>query len=120
MDDYLADQSKEPSLPRSDLIDEVCTRFEAAWKAGERPKIEEFLPTPSASMQPEPIHELLLALVAYDLEWLWKTAFEKSSQKTPADGFAAMIEHKTPAAISPDAGQFPDQPRLTGTPSRRR
>src|SRR5262249_4313614 len=25
-------------------VDQVCTRFEAAWKAGERPRVEDYLP----------------------------------------------------------------------------
>jgi serine/threonine-protein kinase len=33
----------DPSFSAQDRIDEACDRFEAAWKAGERPRIENFL-----------------------------------------------------------------------------
>jgi hypothetical protein len=46
-------------------IDQVCDHFEAAWKAGQRPRIEDYL-----ADTPEPGHGLLLCeLVALETAW---------------------------------------------------
>ena len=39
-----------PVPPLTDRVDEACDRFEAAWLAGARPRIEDYLP---ASAGPE-------------------------------------------------------------------
>jgi hypothetical protein len=52
----------EPSdaLPVSQLlkIDAICARFEAAWKAGEQPKVEDYLGTTPEPQRAELQHEL--------------------------------------------------------------
>jgi tetratricopeptide (TPR) repeat protein len=48
-------------LPVADMqqIDAACDRFEAAWRAGERPRIEAFLCQLSGPTQPRLFHDLL-------------------------------------------------------------
>jgi tetratricopeptide (TPR) repeat protein len=46
-------------------VDEVCLRFEAAWQAGERPRIEDYLAGVEASERPVFLRELLLLDLEY-------------------------------------------------------
>ena len=58
MSDYLS--NGEYSAPaRLARQDNVCDRFEAAWKAGQRPPLERFLGKLPPSEQPELLRELL-------------------------------------------------------------
>jgi hypothetical protein len=52
-----ASQRENPSVSLSvqQRVDEVCVRFEDAWRAGQRPRIEDFLGEVS-----EPEHSFLL------------------------------------------------------------
>src|SRR5436309_4652691 len=62
-----ADRSEVPepsSLSQDRRINEVCESFEAAWRAGDRPRIED-----SLGATPEPERSALLAeLLALELE----------------------------------------------------
>lgn len=40
-------------------LEEICDRFEAAWKSGQRPRLEEFLPDQSEPARAEFLYELL-------------------------------------------------------------
>src|SRR4051812_34123521 len=46
-------------------IDEACDRFEAAWKAGSRPRLEDYLGEFLAAGQPQLLRELLILELAY-------------------------------------------------------
>jgi hypothetical protein len=46
-------------------VDAACLRFEAAWTAGERPRIEDFLETSPASERPALLRELLRLELEY-------------------------------------------------------
>jgi serine/threonine-protein kinase len=46
-------------------VDRVCVRFEAAWKAGQRPRIEEYLASVEPSERPVFLRELLLLDLDY-------------------------------------------------------
>ena len=71
--------SNPPSF--SAEIDAICDRFEAAWKVGERPRIEDyFLPQADAATQ----RQLLVELVKLDLGYRWQRASDRD---------AATIEH---------------------------
>lgn len=64
-DSPLATASKKPEL-QSDLIDQVCDRFEAAVRAGQRPRIEDYL-----NQYPQLDRRVLLQeLVALEVELL--------------------------------------------------
>ncbi len=74
MGDESVGQGGPQSELRSGLIDEACSRFEAAWQTGQQPQIEEFLPTASPDTSDRALLNLLVQLVGIDLEWRWKTA----------------------------------------------
>ncbi len=74
MGDTPAEQGGERSDLPSALIDETCSRFEAAWQAGQEPRIEDFLPAQSPDRGEAARRSLLVNLVGIDLEWRWKTA----------------------------------------------
>ena len=62
-------------------IDAICDRFEAAWKAGQEPKIEDhLLPQADAAAR----RQLLVELVKLDLGYRWQRASDRD---------AATIEH---------------------------
>jgi serine/threonine-protein kinase len=52
-------------LSRADKVDEVCTRFEAAWKAGNRPRIEDYLAGVDGAVRLEAWRELIELDVHY-------------------------------------------------------
>jgi WD40 repeat protein/serine/threonine protein kinase len=54
-------------LSRADKVDEVCTRFEAAWKAGNRPRIEDYLAGVEGAVILEALRELIELDVHYRL-----------------------------------------------------
>jgi len=60
-------------------IDVVCERFEDAWQSDSPPRIEEYLEGASLP-EPEAARELLVELVALDLEYRWRRA---SAEATP-------------------------------------
>jgi serine/threonine-protein kinase len=61
MSDEPAMKPERLSLEDADRVDQVCDRFEAAWRAGGRPRIEDFLGDASAAIRTALLHELLSA-----------------------------------------------------------
>ena len=59
MSDESADQGGQRSELRSELIAEVCSRFETAWQTSQPPRIEEFLPPESPDMTGATLRDLL-------------------------------------------------------------
>ena len=53
------------------LIDRACDRFEAVWKSGQQPRIEEYL-SELAGESPPHVRQLLIELVMVDMEWRWR------------------------------------------------
>ena len=90
---------------RSGFIDEACSRFETAWRAGLPPRIEDFLPVESADKSGATLLNLLAQLVGIDLEWRWKTA------ETPAETQTFAGQEACPAA-SGSSVAFSRRPRL--------
>ena len=89
--------SEPPS--RDGLIDAVCDRFEAAWKANEHPRIEDYLEGPPAAAGIVP--ELLPQLVMVDLEYRWRAA-----------GPAALSPETEGQSAPTHAGALPPRHRL--------
>jgi len=54
-----------PSATLMERVDEVCDRFEHAWKAGQRPRIEDYIGDEAEPARSALLHELLAA----ELEW---------------------------------------------------
>ncbi len=89
----------------SGLIDDVCSRFEAAWQTGQQPRIEEFLPAESPNKSGATLRNLLVHLVGIDLEWRWKTADMAARQQTVA-------EQPAYPDVSESTVLLPHRPRL--------
>ncbi len=107
MSDESAGQGGVRSESQSALIDETCSRFETAWRAGQQPRIEDFLPAESPDKTEAAQRSLLVHLVGIDLEWRWKTA--------AAPGETLPVAPNSPRPY-PGEGQgvraFPLRPRL--------
>ena len=73
--------SRYRSESRSRRIDEACRRFEDAWKAGQPPRIEDYLPDEVADNKAL-LRELLVQLVAIDLEFHWRSVAEAAIEDT--------------------------------------
>ena len=60
-------QSLWESLPASvaEKVNEICDRFESAWKAGTRPRLEEYLKNTSEPERTALLRELILVELAY-------------------------------------------------------
>src|SRR4051794_702032 len=56
---------EELPLSLAERVEEVCAAFETAWKAGQRPRIEDFLGDTSAPEHVALVRELLLLEVYY-------------------------------------------------------
>jgi serine/threonine-protein kinase len=84
--------SWSPALAQQ--IDQICNRFEAAWKAGERPRIENFLNQIAEPQQNALFSELLALELAYRCRLGEKPALEYYSQVFPqfADVIVAALE----------------------------
>ena len=72
----------------SGMIDDACSRFEAAWQTGQQPRIEDFLPAETPDISRVTLREILVSLVGIDLEWRWKKACEPGLQETVAKELA--------------------------------
>lgn len=57
----MSESSRHERFEQANRLDEVCDRFEAAWNAGERPRIEEFLRNAANSERPQLLRDLLAA-----------------------------------------------------------
>jgi serine/threonine protein kinase/tetratricopeptide (TPR) repeat protein len=66
------------SIPHERWFDEACDRFEAAWKSGSNPRIEEHLDQ-LASVQPAQLRALLHELILIDLEYRWSNVDRRSA-----------------------------------------
>jgi len=79
-----------PSLSPAEVrqIEQVCDDFEAAWKAGGRPAIEEYL---SSATGPER-SALLCELIASDLEWRRR----RGERPVPSDYLGRFPGHAVP------------------------
>lgn len=59
-------------------LDDLCARFEAAWKAHEQPQIEDYLAVESPPDESPPARDLLIELVKIDIECRWRAANARS------------------------------------------
>lgn len=58
-----------------DQMDMICDRFEAAWQAGQIPRIEDYLGEAAAGSSPA-ARKLAVELIKIDLGWRWRRANE--------------------------------------------
>ncbi len=98
MNDDPSQQNSQGPNSHSDETDDACRRFEAAWRDGQQPNIDDYL---GADPTAEGLRELLIALVGIDLEYRWQKAV----------GAAAVDE-------TVDVSTLPRQPRLANYVAR--
>lgn len=79
-------------------IDEVCQKFEAAWQAGNAPRIDDYVARVAASASPS--RQLLFELVLIDLEYRWQHAPHTTEPMPEADVTATVVD-QTPAMLPP-------------------
>jgi eukaryotic-like serine/threonine-protein kinase len=65
MDETRRGEGKGLRPPLNDRVDEACDRFEAAWVAGTRQRIEDYLPSATGTERESYLRELLILDVAY-------------------------------------------------------
>ena len=98
MGDGSADQrGQRPELP-SGLIAAACSRFETAWRTGQQPRIEDFLPAESPGKNEATQRSLLVNLVGIDLDWRWKTAAIPSPPAPLPEGEGGQSDSPLPRA----------------------
>jgi hypothetical protein len=58
----MSDTELRPRLSPAEArqIDQICDRFEAAWKAGQRPELQEYLGTAGDAVRPALLRQLLV------------------------------------------------------------
>jgi len=116
---------ESPSLPLLQVqhIDRVCDRFEAAWKAGLRPRIDEFLRDAPSSESLDLLRELLVLDLDYRRRLGEKPTLEEYRAQHPElrlDPFANLFAEigRTPA--SPSAALLQGAPSESETPDGQR
>ncbi len=86
------DDSSCSSLPRDERIDRLCNRFEEAWLAGNRPKIEEFVAAAPRGEWPELLRELLVVELHYRRQLGESPSLDEYRTAYPALEFAPLAE----------------------------
>jgi serine/threonine protein kinase len=89
-----SDRSPAPegdsSVLGSHAQEEIYRRFEAAWREGRRPRIEDFLSDACSAELPDDRRELLAELVRLDLEYRWSEPPGATQTMEPQDGLPPL------------------------------
>jgi predicted Ser/Thr protein kinase len=80
-------------------VDKACDRFEAAWKAGEEPLIEEYLGDQFAAAEPSRQATLLHELILIDLEYRWRRPKRQSSESPTRSEKLAIEDPSRPQSL---------------------
>jgi eukaryotic-like serine/threonine-protein kinase len=95
-----ADESSCSSLEQDQRVDRLCNRFEDAWQAGNRPKIDDYLAEASCGER----HELLRELLTIDLHYRRTRgetpALDEYRAEHPALDFECLADLFAPARSS--------------------
>ena len=73
---------------RSGVVDDICDRFEEAWRAGEEPEIENHLSVLTGERSVDIVRRLVTEQVGIDLESRWRMA---ATEAGDSRGLARMI-----------------------------
>jgi serine/threonine-protein kinase len=110
---------EDRDLSQAERIDLVCTAFEAAWKAGETPRLEDWLRDVPEADRPALLHELLLVEVHYRRRRGDPLEAAEYRRRFPelAQGFLQAVASPAPKVAGPstvapleNAATDPDQP----------
>ncbi len=83
MNDNTDEQAASPPHSIGATTDTIADRFEAAWLAGEEPRIEDYLRSEPSDQDSDASRQLLLKLVMIDLEHRWRRATKQAEEATP-------------------------------------
>jgi serine/threonine protein kinase/WD40 repeat protein len=86
------DDSSYTSLPQDERIDRLCNRFEEAWLAGNRPKIEVFVAEAPRDEWSELLRELLVVELHYRRQLGEAPSLDEYRAAYPALDFAPLSE----------------------------
>ena len=88
MSEQVSQSGEAASFPvlQARLVDEVCDRFESAWKQGRRPRIEDFLNPALRSMHEALLPELLALELAYRRDSGERPSAAEYRQRFPKHG----------------------------------
>ena len=86
-------------------IDALCDQFEAAWKAGRPPCIDDYLRNSPWSPESEILRELLVELVRVDMHYRWCGSATVRIDGEPGSEGAREVD-------APTSGGLPDRPEL--------
>lgn len=97
IDDILPKNESLP-LPALERIEKVCLRFEAAWKQGDKPRIEEYWDAAQGAERRELLRELLLL----DLDYCNRSGQQPTGIPTMKKGRMSdeSFTHKVPECLS--------------------
>jgi hypothetical protein len=120
MNETLGPDGPAPDPTAIERIERACDRFEAAWRAGLRPRIEDALAAAEASARAALLRELLLIDLAYHLRSGERPAPEDYLARFPNDeegvraAFAAAATGDTPRPTRRAAAQGAAENLLLG------
>ena len=95
--------SRPLTLEEADHVDRACDAFEAAWQAGQRPSIEQFLEAASAPVQ----HELLRELLGLELHYRKRLGEEP----TLGEYLPRFPDYLNTQRLTPEVMDLEDAPR---------
>ena len=114
------EESSFTPLSQVQRIDQVCDQFEAAWKAGPRPRFDDFLAEVPPAHWPDLLRELLILDLDYRRQLGESPTLEQYRSEYPAlelDRFAELFtERPQPASSSPAETTLQFTPSETETP----
>src|SRR5262245_12588790 len=97
-------------------IDEVCDRFEAGWRAGQRPRLEDYLDVGDTEARRALLRELLAAEVESRLRFGERPAPGEYSDRFPGDGPVVDAVFKGLGLTDTVPADEPDRPAPPAVP----
>jgi serine/threonine-protein kinase len=101
------------SASSDDRIDELCDKFEAAWRSGARPQIPDFVALASEGLRSKLFYELLLVELEYR-----RNAGEHPVQDEYLENFPTFAREIEAVAFSYGASAFDSQPAHFQVPEK--
>ena len=114
------DPGDDPSLPLSQFerVVATCDRFEAAWRAGQRPRVEDFLGEVPETERPELLCELLLQELELRRARGERPTADEYRARFPSDGALIDDVFREAPEPHPDAPPRPRRRAAAPDPAR--
>jgi serine/threonine-protein kinase len=98
-------EGQGPPQSLTDRVDEACDRFEAAWLAGTRPRIEDYLPETAGPERESYLRELLTLELAYRRRDGERPHYEDCAARFPEHRSVVAALFGVPSDQGVDVGQ---------------